>query len=954
VAVGLLAALALLAGDAGPSIDALLARAEALVSPQQRRADLAAPLFVEAARRAEDERDVRRAARAWLGLGKALRSTHQPSEARDAADRARAAFAASGDVAGEADALRLIAALLQESGDFESGDRVLKGLLDLARRTANAPLQIRALNGLSASERRQGRLFEAVAHARQALDELDHGRARGDSVLGSEVLFAVPYNLGSSLLESGDYRGAIGLLQRALAAADAAGNLAGRWHVLQDTAAWYQAQGDLGKAAAYYERALEAARSVESRDPEALTLRGLASVAEARGDLGEARRRYADALAVFERIGFGSELAATLVALGRVEGLLGETEASRASLGSAVAVAGSTGQPLAAVLAHLERARQDEAAGRSGPAAAAYRIALATARVNGLRPLEPVALVGLAGLLRKEGERALALRHYEEAAAAVEAMRTRIPSIDLRAAFAAAAHDTYAGLLALTLQASPPGGAGDGRVLLVLERERSHGLVEGLRQSGAEGAPAVGGEMRELRRQVSAIQLRLTSPETGASERSALLARLDDAERALDALEGQTQRALAWSAPADVPALRAVLREGEAFVAYALLPEGAVALVVTSTELRLVPLQAGTDLDARIDLYVRLLAGPSPEDALPAGRALCRVLLDPVLRGLPSGTRRLIVSSTGTLASLPFGSLPDPARPEAPLVARLAIAYAPSLSALARLRSSPRSGGRGVLAVAGDVPERPAVMFAGRLRSLALLPGARREIEAIAGRASPVEVLSGRAAGEAALRSRRLRGFSVLHFAAHAVEDPLAPSRSALLLAPGGGEDGWLQAREIYDLDLDADLVILSGCATAAGRVSVAEGIRGLSLAFLYAGARAAIATAWKVEDQATARLVDDIYRRLVAGDDVGDALASAQRAAAAGPRPWARAGDWAGFVVHGDPAARPSLSPAVPGLAAEPRVALAVLAAAAALLLLLRARSRASTTIRPHPMKRS
>src|SRR4029450_13317308 len=100
-------------------------------------------------------------------------------------------------------------------------------------------------------------------------------RARGGGAgVGSAYLFFVPYNLGGSLLDSGDYRGAIVLLQRALAEADAAGLMAGRWHVLQDTALLYAAQGDLVKAEAYYARALEAARGIESKDPVAFTLRG--------------------------------------------------------------------------------------------------------------------------------------------------------------------------------------------------------------------------------------------------------------------------------------------------------------------------------------------------------------------------------------------------------------------------------------------------------------------------------------------------------------------------------------------------------------------------------------------------------------------------------------------------------------------------------------------------------
>ena len=103
----------------------------------------------------------------------------------------------------------------------------------------------------------------------------------------------------------------------------------------------------------------------------------------------------------------------------------------------------------------------------------------------------------------------------------------------------------------------------------------------------------------------------------------------------------------------------------------------------------------------------------------------------------------------------------------------------------------------------------------------------------------------------------------ILHFAAHAelkADDPLS---SAILLAKDSGDEGRLEVREIFEMDLNASLVVLSGCETGLGKLSSGDEFVGLTRAFIYAGTPSVVASLWKVDDASTAVLMSRFYKNL-------------------------------------------------------------------------------------------
>jgi CHAT domain-containing protein len=138
--------------------------------------------------------------------------------------------------------------------------------------------------------------------------------------------------------------------------------------------------------------------------------------------------------------------------------------------------------------------------------------------------------------------------------------------------------------------------------------------------------------------------------------------------------------------------------------------------------------------------------------------------------------------------------------------------------------------------------------------------------------------------------------------------DDRSPFDSGLVLAipeqfAEGHDNGLLQVWEIFQsVRLDADLVVLSACETGLGEIRGGEGIIGLTRAFQYAGARSVLASLWRVDDKATADLMERFYRHLRAGSPKDEALRAAQLEMLARPGGSAAAPYfWASMQLFGD-----------------------------------------------------
>lgn len=307
-------------------------------------------------------------------------------------------------------------------------------------------------------------------------------------------------------------------------------------------------------------------------------------------------------------------------------------------------------------------------------------------------------------------------------------------------------------------------------------------------------------------------------------------------------------------------------------------------LVISHGGSHIVPLASARRIDALVTAYLKAVRAKQPAHA--ESRSLYDLLLGPIPEAARKGT--LVVIRDGRLHLVPFDALIDGTGRY--VAESHTVAYSPSASSfylLATETRRPRRFSHALLAI-GGVPYSP-----GELKQVSLtrgydahdtsdLPASKFEVlaaeAAVHDRSSTI--LLGPNATESAFKRADLGQYRVIHLAVHGFASTTYPNRAALVLLsdPAKGEDGFLQASEIVQLPLKADLVILSACDTAVGPVQGEEGIATLSKAFLLAGARAVVSTLWSIDDTFSLYLMKQFYRHLALHQPPAYALTAAKR----------------------------------------------------------------------------
>lgn len=277
------------------------------------------------------------------------------------------------------------------------------------------------------------------------------------------------------------------------------------------------------------------------------------------------------------------------------------------------------------------------------------------------------------------------------------------------------------------------------------------------------------------------------------------------------------------------------------------------------------------------------------------------------------GISHLIIIPDGPLWRLPFQALKSPRGTF--VIEERAISYAPSIAALVALEARKRSRQtRAPFLVALGDPASAATETQAtttqpqRNGAVAPLPEAGREVQALRALygASRSEVLTRADASELALRARASQA-TVLHLATHGVLDNNSPMYSHLLLAPGLGrapnDDGKLEAWEVMELGLTADVAVLSACQTAGAGPGFGEGLMGLSWSLFASGASTAVVSQWSVDSASTTALMLSFHRQLLAAKGSDGASARALRDASLSllkQSAYRHPFYWAGFMAIG------------------------------------------------------
>jgi CHAT domain-containing protein/tetratricopeptide (TPR) repeat protein len=740
-----------------------------------------------------------------------------------------------------------------------------------------------------------------------ALLERSADVARRNNLPGVEA--AALHQWGDSLFGHGDYAEAVEKTSRAVELFETTDDRAALARALTSLGRAQRAHGHPQQALEHYQRALEIQKETDDIAGQAQSENAIAVAIGLLGRHTEALEHYRRALALAETSGSPVRIRLQRAQLGRGYLEVGRFEEAVTILRAVLAEKADAGL-LVYYQSHLAQAlaglRQWDAA------LAAADIAVADAREAGKGDVFPEVLMTRARIRRKAGLADLALADGREALQAFEQLRTKaVPDDFHKSGFGNRLSDAYS----LTIELLTASGQYTD-AMLAAESARGRAFVDLLATKDITGK-------RGTRLTAAAVQPAAAPAAAGApSATSALTFRggaggggtpsvLDPNLPSLVTVPAMSRNDMTAMAARLQTTMLAFWVEPDAVYAWVISPDGTVdghRTVVDSKELERLVRETWQSLDPSSTTRGLVTRGGVPL-SVGSGRGSYRTLYDlliaPIAARLPAATgARVTIVPHGPLFGLSFAALLD--RRGRYFVERYTVFYAPSAAALqmpapaAEPSRPPR-----YLLVADPSPAGSAG------DNMPRLPGARAEAAAVRALLPPrsATVITGTRADLSHVAALG-PGSTVLHFATHGVVLDDRPLDSYLALAGGR-----LTTRDIYGLDLHADLIVLSACRSGTGRIT-GDGIEGLTRAFFYAGTPSILATLSDVADVSAGYFVPRFYRSWRRSGDKAAALRSAQlallRALRAGQiKVHTAAGDfvvpehpalWAPFVLIGQP----------------------------------------------------
>ncbi|CAM2069519.1 CHAT domain-containing protein [Sulfidibacter corallicola] len=713
--------------------------------------------------------------------------------------------------------------------------------------------------------------------------------------------------------------------------------------------------GDALRASGALEEALRLWRRLDTVDGEAQTLVNLGWARRLAGETEAERELYRRALTLARERGSLREEAFAQHNLGMADLERGRLDRARSGLQAALELRERQGDARGAAwsrfaLAEVAERQEDH------PAARRFRTEAAQAAAHiGDVNLQVQVATAAAQAARGQGHWLEATDRISEAVTWLEGQRQKVKNFDFRASYLASRMDTFATYIDILMDRHrlEPEAGHAAAALEVAERARARGLLDLLHDAAADywlgPDPALVARREALLAELNTTERRLRRlaqrPEKNREEieglegkRADLKADYASVERRIRESGLRFEHPEAFQ-PLSLAEIRKAAPERGALVQIWSGSERGYLWTVTRDALDVRELPDRARLDALAKSVLDAWSDPSGARTPEAAQTLADLLFAP--ETLDAATRRLAVVADGALQFVPLQALPVPKRlrtsPDASrIVDRVDLVNLPSFSTLALLpedswpdraddlslavyadpvfsADDPRWGdappaSAGELQVAATEPAVPRTRatIADRLDRQARLPATAAEAAAVAAlfpKADRVVRL-----GFEARRDRIVGGDlakrDLVHLATHGVLDGTHPERSGLVLSRYA-EDGsripaLLGLYDIYDLELRAQLVVLSACQTAFGKEVRGEGVLGLTRGFLSAGSPRVVASLWQVEDRATAVLMSQFYEELARGDVTPvTALRSAQAELRRDPR-FAHPFYWAGFQYHG------------------------------------------------------
>lgn len=423
----------------------------------------------------------------------------------------------------------------------------------------------------------------------------------------------------------------------------------------------------------------------------------------------------------------------------------------------------------------------------------------------------------------------------------------------------------------------------------VLEKAKARAFLDSLEVSEVSVSQGVdivlANQEKEIMREISLLYTKLLMPNMSPEEKAEINNQLKGFDDKLESLKREIRTTSPAYANLKYPevitysdAIKLIARPDKAYYAFSVGKEHTYVFVLSGKNLKIFRAPSRETIRQQVAEYRKRISDKDNKD-FQLGNELFKEL---ILPGLSVGLKTIVFIPDDILNLLPFEALVTE-KDRRWLIQDFAVSYAPSLSSLREL--SRRSKGRrsaphkDLLAFGDpyygkneesrqkdesnlfqDFYSNPSLDFY-RLNYSGL------EVQRIGSLFAPsrIKTYLRKEASEDHLKTEPLAEYKIIHFATHGLIDDKKPARSSIILSldQDPAEDGFLQMREVFNLKMNSDLVVLSACQTGLGPFIRGEGIEGLSRAFFYAGASSVLMSLWAVNDEATYQLMERFYFHL-------------------------------------------------------------------------------------------
>ena len=903
--------------------DALMTALKTLSEPIVQKGDYNEGLRIAnlALRVAEKSGDRKRVANALCEIGDIYGRRNPPKEAEGYLKKCLNVFEEISDKKGQARALHALGYAYDTERRHELAVEFYEKSLALAQETGNRPLTALTFNSL-------GLAHTSLGHYEVGLDYYFKARALSEELGDKSTLNMALNNIGTRYLAQGRYGEALVYLNKSLTVIQEMGESIDRRSLAykyQNIGLVYRRQGRLEQALAYNRKSLDILVEIDDKFGIANLQNNIGVIYKSQGLYDEGLDWFRKAYAGYESLKATPGMARALNNIGDTYRLQGHLDEALEPLQKSLQLREQGKDRGADTLSLNNLARLYEAQGK-------YAEMLEVSRRSAKIAENLYSREEIWTAQNHIGRALVALGQPEEARAAFQVAIDTLETLRREVAGSEQQQMSF-----LEDKLSPWHGMVDllvsqrkyAEALTFAEQSKSRVLLDALQSGRTDLRKTWSKEEQqgeeELRLRLVALNTQFTSEVRKEKPDAKRVTELKTAveKTRLEYEDFETQLSLAH------PKLRA--QRGEAPIIKAdelaaLLPDASSALleyVVADDKTYLFAVTKGTkEADVRVyTLPVKREALAKQTEAFrqqlasrdlgfrASASKLYELLIKPAAAQL-AGKTNLIISPDSTLWDLPFQTLLNNSNRF--LIEDAAIAYAPSLTVLREMtrrrqvdaaHASPST----LLALGNPVLGTETLKRAAltlRDGKLDPLPEAEQEVKAL-GRlygATRSKVYVGAEAREDRVKSEASSA-KILHFATHGMLNNASPMYSHLALAEGSvAEDGLLEAWELMQLNLHADLAVLSACETARGRIGAGEGMVGFSWAMFIAGVPSIVVSQWKVESAGTRDLMVNFHRGLLSSAKVPKSEALRQAALKVMKNPETNHPFyWGGFVLVGD-----------------------------------------------------